>query len=178
MTLTLILEQAFNGLQAGVTLFLVAAGLTLILGIMDVVFLAHGAQVMIGAYAAAAITSATDNFYIGLLLAIPVTFASGYLLEFLLIRHLYRRDHMEQVLATFGLILFFNELIRIGFGPAALYSDLPPSLSGFVEILPGTPYPVYRLGVILVGLACAIAIHTFVSRTRIGAMVRAGANNP
>ena len=178
MTLTLILEQAFNGLQAGVTLFLVAAGLTLILGIMDVVFLAHGAQVMIGAYAAAAITAATGNFYIGLLLAVPVTFASGYLLEFLLIRHLYRRDHMEQVLATFGLILFFNELIRIGFGPAALYSDLPPSLSGFVEILPGTPYPVYRLGVILVGLACAVAIQMFVSRTRIGAMVRAGANNP
>ena len=178
MTLTLILEQAFNGLQAGVTLFLVAAGLTLILGIMDVVFLAHGAQVMIGAYAAAAITGATGNFYIGLLLAIPVTFASGYLLEFLLIRHLYRRDHMEQVLATFGLILFFNELIRISFGPAALYSDLPPSLSGFVEILPGTPYPVYRLGVIMVGLACAIAIHIFVSRTRIGAMVRAGADNP
>ena len=178
MTLTLILEQAFNGLQAGVTLFLVAAGLTLILGIMDVVFLAHGAQVMIGAYAAAAITAATGNFYIGLSLAVPVTFASGYLLEFLLIRHLYRRDHMEQVLATFGLILFFNELIRIGFGPAALYSDLPPSLSGFVEILPGTPYPVYRLGVILVGLACAVAIHMFVSRTRIGAMVRAGANNP
>ena len=145
---------------------------------MDVVFLAHGAQVMIGAYAAAAITAATGNFYIGLLLAVPVTFASGYLLEFLLIRHLYRRDHMEQVLATFGLILFFNELIRIGFGPAALYSDLPPSLSGFVEILPGTPYPVYRLGVILVGLACAVAIHMFVSRTRIGAMVRAGANNP
>ena len=178
MTLTLILEQAFNGLQAGVTLFLVAAGLTLILGIMDVVFLAHGAQVMIGAYSAAAITAATGNFYIGLLLAVPVTFASGYLLEFLLIRHLYRRNHMEQVLATFGLILFFNELIRIGFGPAALYSDLPPLLLGFVEILPGTPYPVYRLGVILVGLACAVAIHVFVSRTRIGAMVRAGANNP
>ena len=94
MTLTLILEQAFNGLQAGVTLFLVAAGLTLILGIMDVVFLAHGAQVMIGAYAAAAITSATGNFYIGLLLAIPVTFASGYLLEFLLYLHIF---YQEQV---------------------------------------------------------------------------------
>jgi branched-chain amino acid transport system permease protein len=178
MTLTLILEQTFNGLQAGVTLFLVAAGLTLILGIMDVVFLAHGAQVMIGAYAAAAVAAATGNFYIGLFLAIPVTFASGYVLEFFLIRHLYRRDHMEQVLATFGLILFFNELIRIGFGPAALYSDLPRSLSGFVEILPGAPYPIYRLWVILVGLACAIGIHIFVSRTRIGAMVRAGANNP
>ncbi|MEK9848881.1 MAG: branched-chain amino acid ABC transporter permease [Candidatus Puniceispirillum sp.] len=178
MTITLILEQAFNGLQAGVTLFLVAAGLTLILGIMDFVFLAHGAQVMIGAYAAAAIAEASGNFYIGLILAIPITFASGYLLEYLLIRHLYRRDHMEQVLATFGLILFFNELIRIGFGPAALYSDLPPSLSGFVEILPGTPYPVYRLGVIMAGLACALAIHLLVVHTRIGAMVRAGANNP
>lgn len=178
MTLTLILEQTFNGLQAGVTLFLVAAGLTLILGIMDFVFLAHGAQVMIGAYAAAAITQATGNFFIGLGLAIPITFASGYLLELLIIRHLYRRDHMEQVLATFGLILFFNEAIRIGFGPAALYSDLPPALSGFVEILPDTPYPAYRLGVIAVGLMCALAIHLFVSKTRIGAMVRAGANNP
>ncbi|MEK9745017.1 MAG: branched-chain amino acid ABC transporter permease [Candidatus Puniceispirillum sp.] len=175
--MTLILEQTFNGLQAGVTLFLVAAGLTLILGIMDFVFLAHGAQVMIGAYAAAAITGATGNFYLGLLLAIPVTFASGYLLEFLIIRHLYQRDHMEQVLATFGLILFFNELIRIGFGPAALYSDLPPSLSGFVEILPDTPYPAYRLAVILAGLVLALAIHLFVSRTRVGAMVRARANN-
>ena len=178
MTSTLILEQTFNGLQAGVTLFLVAAGLTLILGIMDFVFLAHGAQVMISAYFAAAITAASGNFYLGILLAIPLTFASGYVLEFLVIQHLYRRDHMEQVLATFGLILFFNELIRIGFGPAALYSDLPPSLSGFVEILPDTPYPAYRLGVIGVGLACALAIHLFVSRTRIGAMVRAGANNP
>ena len=178
MTMTLILEQIFNGLQAGVTLFLVAAGLTLILGIMDFVFLAHGAQVMIGAYAAAVITSVTGNFYLGLLLAIPVTFASGYLLELVIIRHLYQRDHMEQVLATFGLILFFNELIRIGFGPAALYSDLPPSLSGFVEILPDTPYPAYRLAVILAGLVLALAIYLFVSRTRVGAMVRAGANNP
>ena len=178
MTMTLILEQIFNGLQAGVTLFLVAAGLTLILGIMDFVFLAHGAQVMIGAYAAAVITSVTGNFYLGLLLAIPVTFASGYLLELVIIRHLYQRDHMEQVLATFGLILFFNELIRIGFGPAAIYSDLPPSLSGFVEILPDTPYPAYRLAVILAGLVLALAIHLFVSRTRVGAMVRAGANNP
>ena len=178
MTFTLILEQTFNGLQAGVTLFLVAAGLTLILGIMDFVFLAHGVQVMIGAYFAAAITAASGNFYLGILFAIPLTFASGYVLEFLVIRHLYRRNHMEQVLATFGLIMFFNELIRVGFGPAALYSDLPPSLLGFVEILPNTPYPAYRLGVIGVGLACALAIYLFVSSTRTGAMVRAGANNP
>jgi len=177
MTFILLLEQIFNGLQLGVTLFLIAAGLTLILGIMDFVFLAHGAQVMIGAYAAASLTALTGNFYLGILLAIPVTFASGYLLEFLLIRHLYRRNHMDQVLATFGLILFFNELIRIGFGPAALFSSLPPSLSGFVNILPETPYPVFRILVIGVGLACALGIHLLVSRTKIGAMVRAGANN-
>ena len=139
MTFILLLEQLFNGLQFGVTLFLIAAGLTLILGIMDFVFLAHGAQVMIGAYAAASLTSLTGNFFLGILLAIPITFASGFVLEYVLIRHLYRRDHMDQVLATFGLILFFNELIRIGFGPAALFSDLPDLLSGFVYILPDTP---------------------------------------
>ena len=177
MSFILLLEQMFNGLQLGVTLFLIAAGLTLILGIMDFVFLAHGAQVMIGAYAAASLTALTGNFYLGILLAVPITFASGYLLEYLLIRHLYRRDHMDQVLATFGLILFFNELIRVGFGPAALFSSLPPSLSGFVNILPETPYPVFRLLVIGVGLACALGIHFLVSRTRMGAMVRAGANN-
>ena len=151
MTFILLLEQLFNGLQFGVTLFLIAAGLTLILGIMDFVFLAHGAQVMIGAYAAASLTSLTGNFFLGILLAIPITFASGFVLEYVLIRHLYRRDHMDQVLATFGLILFFNELIRIGFGPAALFSDLPDLLSGFVYILPDTPYPMFRLVVIIIG---------------------------
>ena len=139
--------------------------------------LAHGAQAMIGAYAAASLTGITGNFYFGALAAIPITFLSGYVLEYLLIRHLYQRDHMDQVLATFGLILFFNELIRIGFGPAALYSNLPPSLSGFVYILPDTPYPVYRIVVIGVGLICAAGIHHLVTRTKIGAMVRAGANN-
>ena len=178
MTIALLLEQVFNGIQSGVTLFLVAAGLTLILGIMDLVFLAHGAQVMIGAYAATGFTLLTGNFYLGIFLAIPLTFASGYLLEYLIIRHLYKRDHMEQVLATFGLILFFNELIRNGFGPAALFSNLPPSLSGFVYILPETPYPAFRLIVIFVGLALAISIYILVAKTRMGAMVRAGAANP
>ncbi len=177
MTLTLLLEQIFNGLQSGVTLFLIAAGLTLILGVMNFVFLAHGAQVMIGAYAAASLTGITGNFFVGALAAIPITFLSGYALEYLLIRHLYQRDHMDQVLATFGLILFFNELIRIGFGPAALFSNLPPSLSGFLYILPDTPYPVYRLVVIGVGLVSAAGIHHLVTRTKIGAMVRAGASN-
>ena len=114
MTLTLLLEQIFNGLQAGVALFLIAAGLTLILGIMDFVFLAHGSQVMIGAYLATWLAGVTGNFYLGILLAIPLTFLFGLLLEYLIIRHLYHRDHMEQVLATFGMILFFNEVMRIG----------------------------------------------------------------
>ncbi len=178
MAATLLLEQAFNGLQAGVTLFLIAAGLTLVLGIMDFVNLAHGVQVMIGAYAATFLAALTGNFFLGIALAIPFTFASGYLLEWLIIRHLYRRDHMEQVLATFGLILFFNELIRIGFGPASLFSNLPPSLSGFVEIVPGSPYPVFRVVIIGVGFLCALAIHLLVAHTKIGAMVRAGASNP
>lgn len=177
MTISLLLEQLLNGLQSGVALFLIAAGLTLILGIMDFVFLAHGAQVMIGAYAAAFITASSGSFLAGLLLAVPISFASGYLLEWLLIRHLYKRDHMEQVLATFGLILFFNELVRVSFGPAALFSNLPPLLSGFVHVLPETPYPVYRLLVILIGLGCAAGIHHLVTRTRMGALVRAGADN-
>ena len=177
MTATLLLEQIFNGLQAGVMLFLIAAGLTLVLGIMDFVFLAHGSQVMIGAYAATALTAWTGNFYLGVALAIPLTFVFGLLLETLIIRHLYHRDHMEQVLASFGLILFFNELVRIGFGPAALFSNLPPMLSGAVTIFPDSPYPVFRLVVIVVGLLAAVMIWLLVTRTRLGALVRAGASN-
>lgn len=177
MTATLLLEQIFNGLQAGVMLFLIAAGLTLVLGIMDFVFLAHGSQVMIGAYAATALTAWTGNFYLGVALAIPLTFVFGLLLETLIIRHLYHRDHMEQVLASFGLILFFNELVRIGFGPAALFSNLPPMLSGAVTIFPNAPYPVFRLVVIGVGLLAAVMIWLLVTRTRLGALVRAGASN-
>jgi branched-chain amino acid transport system permease protein len=177
MTLILLLEQIFNGLQAGVVLFLIAAGLTLILGIMNFVFLAHGSQVMIGAYLATWLAAVTGNFYLGILLAIPLTFLAGLLLEYLIIRHLYQRDHMEQVLATFGMILFFNELVRISFGPAALYSPLPPSLSGFVTIFPDVPYPFFRLLLIGVGLAVALLIYVLVRHTQLGAMVRAGTDN-
>ncbi len=178
MTVTLFLEQLFNGLQAGVTLFLIAAGLTLVLGIMNFVNLAHGVQVMIGAYAVTVLNGFLGHFYLAVMLAVPITFATGFILEWLVIRHLYRRDHMEQVLATFGLVLFFNELVRIVFGPAALFSSLPPSLSGFVEILPDAPYPVFRLWIIGVGLFCAFLIHVLVAHTRVGAWVRAGASNP
>lgn len=177
MTLTLLLEQIFNGLQAGVALFLIAAGLTVILGIMDFVFLAHGSQVMVGAYLATWLTVVTGSFFLGILLAIPLVFIFGMALEYLIIRHLYHRDHMEQVLATFGLILFFNEMMRIIFGPAALFSTLPPVLSGFVMILPDVPYPLFRLVLIVAGLLVAVMIYLLVRHTRMGALVRAGADN-
>lgn len=177
MTAALLLEQLFNGFQAGVTLFLVAAGLTLILGIMDFVFLAHGSQVMIGAYAATLLSAITDSFMMGILLALPITFLCGYVLEYLVVRYLYQRDHLEQVLATFGLIMIFNEAVRISFGSAAIFSELPSAFSGFVYILPDTPYPAYRLLVIVVGLLLALLISVFVTHTRMGAKLRAGAYN-
>ena len=177
MTIELFLEQVFNGLQAGVTLFLTAAGLTLILGVMNFVFLAHGSLVMIGAYAAATLAMLTGSFYLGVLFAIPFVFLCGYVLEYVLIRHLYHRDHMEQVLVTFGLILFFNEAIRVIFGPATIFSNLPPSLSGFIHILPEVPYPVFRLVIIMVGLVAAAMLYYLVMRTRLGALVRAGTDD-
>jgi branched-chain amino acid transport system permease protein len=173
----LLLEQAFNGLQFGVMLFLIAAGLTLVFGIMDLVNLAHGALVMIGAYLATTLVAWTDSFLLGMILALPATFAVGALVEVVALRTLYRRDHLDQVLATFGLILFFNEIVRIIWGPISLYSGLPDYLSGQVEIIPGAPYPVFRLLIIAVGLAVAAIIYFIVAHTRLGMLIRAGASN-
>ncbi|MDA1098848.1 MAG: branched-chain amino acid ABC transporter permease [Proteobacteria bacterium] len=173
----LLLEQAFNGLQFGVMLFLIAAGLTLVFGIMDLVNLAHGSLVMIGAYLATALVAWTDSFLLGMLLALPATFAVGVLVEVIALRTLYRRDHLDQVLATFGLILFFNEVVRIVWGPISLYSGLPSYLSGHVEIIPGVPYPVFRLVIIAVGLLVAGIIYGIVAHTRLGMLIRAGASN-
>ena len=121
----LLIEQAFNGLQFGVMLFLIAAGLTLVFGIMDLVNLSHGSLVMVGAYLATTLIEWTGSFILGILLALPSTFLVGVVVEIVVLRTLYERDHLDQVLATFGLILFFNELIRIVWGPASLYSGLP-----------------------------------------------------
>ena len=120
----LLIEQAFNGLQFGVMLFLIAAGLTLVFGIMDLVNLSHGSLVMVGAYLATTLIEWTGSFILGILLALPSTFLVGVVVEIVVLRTLYERDHLDQVLATFGLILFFNELIRIVWGPASLYSCL------------------------------------------------------
>ena len=173
----LLLEQVFNGLQFGVMLFLIAAGLTLVFGIMDLVNLSHGSLVMVGAYLANTLIEWTGSFLLGILLALPATFAVGAVVEVLALRTLYARDHLDQVLATFGLILFFNEVIRVVWGPASLYAGLPEGLSGHVEILPGVQYPVFRLVIILVGLFVAGLIYFIVSRTRLGMLIRAGASN-
>mgnify|MGYP001212484178 CR=1 FL=1 len=130
MTLASFIEQLFNGIQYGMALFLVSSGLTLIFGIMNFINLAHGSQVMIGAYLSTYFAIIFNNFFIGILVAIPITFAVGYFIEILIVQYLYKRDHLEQVLASFGLILFFNELTVIIFGTSPLYSDIPEFLAG------------------------------------------------
>jgi branched-chain amino acid transport system permease protein len=170
-------EQLLNGLQFGVMLFLMAAGLTLIFGIMNVINLAHGALYMVGAYVAAATFAATGSFLLGLAAALTAAALLGVALELALFRTLYTRAHLDQVLATFGLILFFNELVRIVWGSTALYMRIPDFLGGRVEILSGSPYPVYRLAIIAVGLAVALLLYLLIARTRLGMLIRAGASN-
>jgi branched-chain amino acid transport system permease protein len=175
--MTLALEQILNGLQFGVALFLLAAGLTLIFGIMGVINLAHGSLYMIGAYGAALAAERTGSFVAGILAGLVASAAAGLLIEFVVIRKLYARDHVQQVLATFGLILFINEGVTILFGRQPLFVATPQALSGAVEIIPGVPYPTYRLAVIAVGLLVAFALYLFVNKTRVGMLVRAGSTH-
>ena len=177
MNTTLLLVQALNGIQFGLILFLIAAGLTLVFGVMDFINLAHGVQYMVGAYLVAAFTARTGSFGLGLLLALPVSLAFGLLLEVLVFRHLYDRDHLDQVLATFGVILFLNQGVKFVWGPAPLHVPVPELLSGSIELMDGLLYPVYRLAIILAGLAVAALLYVLVHHTRIGMLVRAGATN-
>jgi branched-chain amino acid transport system permease protein len=173
----LVVEQILNGLQFGLLLFLLAAGLTLVFGIMDLVNLAHGSLYMVGAYLAWTFITWTDSFVLGALLALPATFIVGVLLEMTVVRRLYARDHLDQVLATFGLILFFNDLVRLIWGPAGKSIAVPPFLSHTVEILPGVPYPAYRFALIVIGSLVALLLAWLVARTRMGMLIRAGASN-
>jgi len=173
----LFLEQCLNGLQLGLMLFLLAAGLTLIFGIMDLVNLAHGSFYMIGAYFAATFTALTGDFILGAALAIAATVLVGMALEVIAIRRLYGRDHLDHVLGTFGLILFFNELVRLVWGPAGMNVPLPAWLNTHFTILPGVEYPTYRIAIILVTLLVALFMYVLVMRTRIGMLIRAGASN-
>jgi branched-chain amino acid transport system permease protein len=171
------IEQILNGVQLGMLLFLLAAGLTLIFGIMDLVNLAHGSLYMIGAYLAATFAAWTDSFVLGAILAVLGSLAIGMALEVIAIRRLYARSHLEHVLGTFGLVLFFNELVRLIWGPAGLTLSLPNEMLNAVQILPGLFYPVYRLVIIGVTLAVALFLYLLVMRTRLGMLIRAGASN-
>ena len=177
MTGLLVVEQVLNGLQFGVMLFLLAAGLTLVFGIMNLVNLAHGSLYMVGAYLATAAFGWTGSFVLAALFALAATLAVGMLVEVLTLRTLYQRDHLDQVLATFGLILFFNEAVAIVWGRAALFTTVPRALSGQITLLPGLRYPAYRAVIILIGLLVALLLYLVVNRTRLGMLIRAGASN-
>src|SRR5580700_3818197 len=171
------IEQFLNGIQLGMLLFLLATGLTLIFGIMDLMNLAHGSLYMIGAYFAATFAAWTDSFVLGAVFALLATLALGMALEMVALRRLYGRDHLDHVLGTFGLILFFNELVSIVWGPAGLTLPLPAWLSTSVELIPGVYYPTYRLAIIVTALAVALFLYVVVMRTRVGMLIRAGASN-
>jgi len=177
MNLILVFEQLLNGVQFGVMLFLMAAGLTLVFGIMNLVNLAHGSLYMVGAYLMVAAVQWTGNYLAGVALGLLGTLVVGMLVEVIALRTLYERDHLDQVLATFGLILFFNELVAIVWGRTALYTSLPSWLQGHIEIIPGSIYPLYRAVVIGVGLFVGAVLWYVVTSTRLGMLIRAGASN-
>ena len=171
------IEQCLNGVQLGMLLFLLAAGLTLVFGIMDLVNLAHGSLYMIGAYFAATFAAWTGSFIAAAVLALAATLVVGMALEVIVVRRLYGRDHLDHVLGTFGLILFFNELVRLIWGPAGMTLPLPSQMLTAVQVLPGIYYPLYRVVIILTTLAVAALLYGLVMRTRIGMLIRAGASN-
>ncbi|MFN0304875.1 MAG: branched-chain amino acid ABC transporter permease [Burkholderiales bacterium] len=173
----LLLEQSLNGLQFGLMLFLLAAGLTLVFGIMDMINLAHGSLYMIGAYFAATFVQVTGSFVLAIPLALAATAIVGMLLEITILRRLYARDHMSQVLATFALILIANEVVRLVWGSQPMPLGTPAALSGPVQLLPGLSYSSYRLLIIAVGVVVAIGLFLLVTKTKTGMLVRAGASN-
>jgi branched-chain amino acid transport system permease protein len=178
MSGTLLAVQALNGLQLGVLLFLVAAGLTLVFGVMDFVNMAHGVQYMLGAYLAVAAATATGSFVLGLLAALAGTIVFGLVLDRLVFRHLYGRGHLDQVLATFGIILTANEAVRMVWGNDPLSLAIPGALSGSVALTTGLRYPVYRLVILAAGLVAGVGLAIVITRTRTGMRLRAGATHP
>ena len=177
MTAALAIEQLLNGLQLGVMLFLMAAGLTLIFGVMGLINLAHGSLYMVGAFACAAVAGWTGSFWLGLVASLIAAAAAGALVEVLIIRRLYDRDHLDQVLATFALILIFSEGTRWLFGSFPLYLNIPAALQGAVALPGDVHYPVYRLAIIVVGGLVALGLALLIGRTRLGIRIRAGEND-
>lgn len=177
MTTLLFIEQVLNGLQFGIMLFLMAAGLTLIFGVMGLINLAHGSLYMVGAFACAAVAAATGSFWLGLVASLAAAAMAGVIIEMLVIRRLYDRDHLDQVLATFALILVFSEGTRWLFGSFPLFLDVPPILSGPVSLPGGIEYPSYRFAIIVAGLIIAAGLFLLIAKTRLGIRIRAGEND-
>ena len=173
----LLVVQLLNGIQLGILLFLLAAGLTLIFGVMDFINLAHGSLYMIGAYFCATVTGWTGSFLLGSLAALPMIFVVGLAVEILVARPLYSRSHLDQVLATFGLILFFDALAQLVWGPSGHPVPLPDALRGQVTLMEGVILPMYRFVIIVVGLLVAAGLYFVIGHTRTGMLVRAGASN-
>lgn len=177
MESSLLLIQLLNGLQLGILLFLLSAGLTLTFGIMDFVNLAHGSLYMLGAFFCASLTIYTGSFFLAMLLALPLTALAGFLLEKLVVQHLYERNHLDHVLATFGLILCLDTLAHLVWGPAGIAVPLPANLNGQVELFEGVVVPTFRLLIIGTGLLAACGLYVLVNHTKIGMLIRAGASN-
>ncbi|MDQ2139204.1 branched-chain amino acid ABC transporter permease [Alcaligenaceae bacterium B3P038] len=177
MTSTLLIEQLLNGLQFGLMLFLIAAGLTLVFGIMDIMNLAHGSLYMAGAYVAADVMQRTGSFMVAVLVAAVVTGLVAAVLEIVLIRRLAVRDHLAQVLGTYAIILIADDAVKMIWGAAPVMLNMPAMLSGPVRLTEELLYPAYRIMIIAVGLAVAVGLYAFVTRTRAGVLVRAGASN-
>jgi len=181
MPIELLIVQLLNGLQYGVLLFLLAAGLTLVFGIMNFVNLAHGSLYMMGAYFAAwaynkPIFGIQNSFAMAAVVGIGGAMVLGIVVERVILFTLYERDHLDQVLATFGLILIFNEVARFIWGPSSYYMEVPEKLSGVINLF-GIDYPAYRFMIIAVGLAVALGTYLLIQKTRIGMLIRAGASN-
>jgi len=177
MSPLLFVEQSLNGLQFGVMLFMMAAGMTLMLGIMNLVNLAYGSLYMLGAYFAVTIQWWSGSFLLAAAGSLLATAAVGVLMEMSTFRHLYVRSYLDQVLCTIGLNMFLNELVRVIWGSRPLNMKLPSALAGTVALLPGLSYPILRLAIIAVGVVIAAALYALIAHTKVGIHIRAGASN-
>jgi len=174
---TLLFIQTLNGVQLGLLLFLVASGLTLVFGILDFVNLAHGSIYMIGAFVGASLTYWTGSFLLAVVLALPIMAVLGYLIERVIARRLYERDHLDHVLGTFGLILVLDTSAHLIWGPAGIAVPLPAWLDGQVTLFSGVVVPSFRLLIIVTGLVISVGLFWLVNATRLGMLIRAGASN-
>jgi branched-chain amino acid transport system permease protein len=172
-----LVEHTLAAVQYGVLLFLLSSGLTLTFGVMGLINLSHGSVYVLGAYVAAATIVAVGSFILGMIAGVVAAGVVGIAIEFLVIRKLYARDHLYQVLATFGLILIINESISIVFGRQPLRFDLPALLSGSVQVVPGLQYPIYRLMIIGAGATVGGLLYILITRSRVGMLIRAGSTH-